>query len=316
MGEFKKDRLAFVSGTILVWGVALVQLWNVSAHFQTGGHIHAWTMNTPGQGVQAALWVFWFLTALMTFGGCAVFLSVLHILSHGLSLMDEPGGQAAPSGSSSILATLGYSTYAAVFIQWFIVLYMLALIPLLLLSAGLEHLMGHIMSTHVANWIARMLAVIVLMLLLVRMILPRLRPMLARLLESGTNMRLIYFLALFGFGLGWLSVIESCYTVSLSVDAKIIRHDQGATIAVSLGGATSSLNAARLQLTSEQGAVLQNLVLHEATEPGDYFCYIPAAALTPGVYRVTLQYPHTSLSSSFPYIRGATMRSQSFLVLP
>lgn len=316
MGRLKQDRLALVSGTILVWGVVLVQLWNVAARFQTGGNIRPWTGNTPGQGVLAPLWIFWFITALMTFGGWAVTLSVVHVLCHGLSLMDEPAGNAAQSvPPSGTLTALRYWTYVGVFVQWSIVLMMLVLVPLVLLSAGLEQIMAHFMPARLASWVARMLVSILLGVAAYKTVL-RLAPRFIRLFQVYGFAAMILPALLFCFSVSWVAVIESCYTVSLSTDARVLRHDQGVTVTVALGGATSALSQARLELVNEKGAVLQTLALHEATEPGDYFSYIAATALAPGSYRVTLEYPHSSLSSAFPFIHGTILRSQAFLVLP
>ena len=39
-----KERLAFTSGTILIWGYSLLQLWPFAASFQTSRNIHVWTL--------------------------------------------------------------------------------------------------------------------------------------------------------------------------------------------------------------------------------------------------------------------------------
>ena len=132
--------------------------------------------------------------------------------------------------------------------------------------------------------------------------------------EDFSILSAIYMVVFFGFMITWLVVIECCNTVSLTVDSKVVRPDHGVTITVALGGATSDPREAQVQLLDAKGNGLQSPALYN-TGDGSYLSYIPPN-LSPGLYRVELRYPHTSFTSAFPYVRGRTVRSQTFLVAP
>jgi hypothetical protein len=316
--ELWKERFGFVSGTILVWGLVLIRLWPSIAAFQTGRNVHFWTLNTPGEGVQPELWMFWILTALLALGGWTVALSILHVLSRGIWLMvsleEERGG--SPMPLKGPLDSFSSWTYAAVFTQWIGVSLVLAGFPLVLLSAGGEHFLSRFLSARTVGWIVRMTvaaaAVAVVMFLLSKGL-----PALGRLIrvQDVVALFVIWLVVLFGFFFAWMAAIELCGTVSLAIDAKVVHRDQGVTVAVALGGTSSDPRAASLQLTSGSGATIQTLQLYD-TGGGTYLNYIPAVGLGPGLYRVVLSYPHASLVTSFPYVSRTTTRVQSYLVLP
>jgi hypothetical protein len=315
--ELWKERLGFVSGTILAWGIVLVHFWPSVAIFQTGRHLRAWSMNTPGQGVRTDVWMFWLLTALLAVGAWTVFLAVVHILSRGLWMMvaleEKRGAGAMPLKNP--LDKLSSLTYAAVFLQWFAVALLLVVVPLVLLSAGFEQLLAHIMPMQVAGWIAR-IAVAIINVIVTLFVVYRAFTTLPRLIsvEDIVILNAIYLVVVFGFMISWLVVIEFCNTVSLTVDSKVVRPDHGVTVTVALGGATSDPREAQLQLVDAKNNVLPSPPLYDTGE-GSYLSYIPPS-LSPGLYRVVLRYPHTSFTSSFPFVRGRTERSQTFLVAP
>lgn len=316
--ELWKERLGFVSGTILAWGLVLVHFWPSVAMFQTGRHLRAWSSaNTPGQGVQTQVWMFDLLTALLAVGAWTVLLSVVHILSRGLWMMvalEEKRGP-VPNPLKGPLDKLSSLTYAAVFLQWFAVALFLVTVPLVLLSAGFEQLLAHIVPMWVAGWISRMTVMVICLIITVYFLFKAfnvLRSLIS--VEDLAIVDTIFAVVFLGFLISWTIVGEFCNTVSLTVDSKVVRPDHGVTITVALGGATSDPREAQLQLLDAKGNGLQSPALYDTGE-GSYLSYIPPA-LTPGLYRVEVRYPHTSFASTFPFLRRRTVRSQTFLVAP
>lgn len=313
--ELRKERLTFVSGTILVWGVLLVRLWPSVASFQSGRHIHMWTANLPGQGVLPGLWIFWILTGLLSLGALAVALAVIYILSYGLAIAEtEPQSATVVSSFQAALERLCSNTYLVVFIQWFIVLVILGLAILVLLSAGLEQFLGRFLAVAWTRWISRT-SVFLIVFLFYLIFRKRLANLFRYVQEQTSFTRAMYFVAASGFMLSWVVTIEFCNTVALTVDTKIVRHDQGTAITVELGGSTSDPREATLQIIDAKGAMIQTLAFNEVNE-GTYLAYITPTSVTPGFYYIVLKYPHPSMSSSFPYVRGVTVRSQGLLVAP
>jgi hypothetical protein len=314
--DLRKERLAFISGTILVWGILLVRLWPTVASFQSGHHIRFWTINSPGEGVLTSVWIFWLLTCLLTLGMWAVGLAVAHILSYGLFVVTEnaPQGGGVTNQVQSSLERVSSNTYIAVFIQWFIVPIILGLTVIILLSAGLEQFLGHFLSVRWAGWIVRGI-VLIFILVLFLIFRDRFLKMFRFLEEQVGFPPGIYVVVLLGFAFSWLVVIEFCNTVSLIVDTKIVRRDAGATITVELGGATSDPREASLLITDDKGAVVRSFPLNQVSE-GSYIAYVAPASLSWGFYHVVLKYPHSSITGSFPFIRSVTTRSQGLMVAP
>jgi hypothetical protein len=190
---------------------------------------------------------------------------------------------------------------------------------LVLLSAGLEQFLARFLAARWAGWVSRVSVSIMLMVvlwLLWRRISKKIdRERLADWLAQNQNAFAVFLVSFFGFLFSWLLVLEFCNTVTLAVDTRVLRRDQGATITVELGGATSDPREASLQLTDEKGSLIRPLAFREINE-GSYLAYLSPGSLPAGFYHVILQYPHTSMTTSFPYIQRTTKHSQAFLVPP
>ncbi len=161
-----KDRLAFVSGNVLVFALFILAFWPIAASYQTGLHIRAWTMNLPQEGVKAELWFFWSLTALLAAALLSISLSIIHILSRGIWLgtrSEDKENAKGPNGGRATLSDWCLASYRGNFLLIFIFAFFLLLTIFVLLSAGFEKwLVTEIsLSVKAAGWVARMSVMVI-----------------------------------------------------------------------------------------------------------------------------------------------------------
>ncbi len=137
--ERRKDRFGFVSGTLLVWGVAILQVWPSVAMFQTGLNLHIWTFRNPAEAPQPEFLAFHMLCFVLALGVSSLIISLSYIALRGLWF-----GLATDNESSSVnslvnaLDNATYRLYRAQFILWGMALILVPLILLATLAAFLE----------------------------------------------------------------------------------------------------------------------------------------------------------------------------------
>jgi len=84
-----QQRLAFVSGNVLVAGLAMTRLWPLAASYQTGRHTHLWTLFWQVGQMGSDFTVYRYLVILIGFAATVVTLAVIHILGRGLLLATD-----------------------------------------------------------------------------------------------------------------------------------------------------------------------------------------------------------------------------------
>lgn len=321
-----QQRLAFVSGYILVFGLALLKIWPVAATLQTGINVNFWTMNLPSQGVIIELWEFWALTSVIGMALVAVVLAVAHILLHGLSLaFPDPGG--APglqAGAASFLNTMRDLTYKGAFFLLPFILFLVVLDVLMMVAAALESLMvfRFHMGLHTAGWISRSIVILIFMTVFAIAFVkvgPRVFAWFEKVVESGARevavgfflIAAIAFLLMFM----WVLAIQTCYTARIDVAGDVFQRSRNDQIEIhlDLGGATSAPHSALLQLEDAHGARLRTLDPQDMGD-GHYVVVIQSHDLPEGRYQVTMNYPHLSMSSLFPFMHRQIVQHCWFMV--
>lgn len=321
-----QQRLAFVSGYILVFGLALLKIWPVAATLQTGINVNFWMMNLPSQGVIIELWEFWALTSVIAMALVAIVLAVAHILLHGLSLAfpDPGGGQGLKADAAGLLNTLRDLTYKGAFTLLPFVVFLVVLDVLIMVAAGLESVLVYRfhLGLHTAGWLSR-LAVMLILLLLLAIVMVKVYPRLSSWFETvGTlsprDVAVGFFLvAAIAFLLTfmWFLAIQTCYTARMNVAGDVFQRSRNDQIEIhmDLGGATSAPHTAVLQLDDARGARLRTLDPEDLGD-GHYVVVIQSRDLAEGRYQVTLTYPHLSMSSLFPFMHRQIVQHRWFLV--
>lgn len=322
-GEHWKERLGFVSGTIVVWALAVMNLWPTVATFQTGQNLHFWTLTLPGDDPRPGLYAFWVLTLLLALGGCSLLLSVTHMFARGLWLGTEPGpgGNAmlhAVAGALDRVATFSYKT---LLIQWLVVLTFLPLLAVGLGSAMLEAIL-RIMFVSTSPWLRFVAGVPFFVLLFVPGYIAFCRFLnITHRSPDGLNMLVRIWRPVLSsiavVTLAWLLVIETCFTVDLTLNKSAIMKSRDDYVAatVRLGGAASDARYALLELVSGDGALARPITM-QPMDGGWYAAHIPTRDLDEDVYRMVLRYPRASFDLSYPYLHFGTARTRSFVVLP
>ena len=320
-----KEQLAFVSGYILVFGCAVLKLWPFVAGFQTGISVNFWTANFPSEGVNTPLWVFWYLTGALGMAVTAITLALVHIFSRGLWLAFFSGTSTNPlmAGMSRMLDRLRKISYDAAFFLLFYVVIFIALGGLILLSAGVEGALTSSLSVSIksAGWIARGLVFVVGMLIWSYFNIkywPRIMHTLFDGQIQDMNSGIWAFLiAILLFLVMYVVVIQNCFTAEVNLSGKVFQrsHRDLIEVELKLGGATSAVNLAQLRLSNSHGTPLQNLAPQNLGE-GDYLGILQSQDLPEGLYQVTLEYPHSSFDSSYPFLHKRIVAQRWFLVTP
>jgi hypothetical protein len=235
-----------------------------------------------------------------------VFLAILHIICHGLRLAREVGTpflkRLCDWSYDSVFTLLGYLIVITFF--WF----------LNLAAVAFWQFLGH---HSVSNRWAEITSQGILMAIIIVMV----SALTIRILRKGIpwDRRAIYsgIVTIWAAGFVILASCESCYSMGLSVNRPLFQRTRNdvVQIGLTLGGATSAVSEAKLRLYKADGSNSQGLTLQDIGD-GHYITYLRCSTLTTGNYRVTLEYPHTSLSSSFPLLQLKTEKTVGFLVVP
>lgn len=321
-----QQRLAFVSGYILVFGLALLKIWPVAAMLQTGINVNFWTMNLPSQGVVIELWEFWALTSVIAMALVAIVLAVAHILLHGLSLAfsDPAGAQGLKAGAAGVLNTMRDLTYKGAFFLLPFVAFLVVLDVLMMVAAGLESLLVYRfhLGLHTAGWLSRLAVMLVLLLLfaiIMVKVYPRLSSWLEKASESGARDFAGGLLVVGVIGIlltfMWFLSIQTCCTARMNVAGDVFQRSRNDQIEIhmDLGGATSAPHSALLQLEDARGTRLRTLDPQDLGE-GHYVVVVQSHDLAQGRYEVTLTYPHLSMSSLFPFLHWRIVQHRWFMV--
>lgn len=342
--QLPKERLGFVSGNILVFALLFWKLWPAMTSYQTKLNLHAWTVNTPGQGVKPEYWIFWFGTLILATMAGALILAVLHILCWGIWLgisgevveTTSSGNSKSETRIETILRGLCDRTYGAAFLLSIFLGPMTVVTGLVLVAVGLEEFLVTYLnfSLRLAGWIARMMMVLLFLAawaMVFRFIWKRLIKSLVKselngienksksTYEAATNAftRGSFLLAFLIFLPLWPILTEGCYTLDLNTSKQLLskKAEETLQIDVSLGGGTSFAGDADVKLTDATGSVLKKLNLEDLGD-GRFLSYVETSELNPGRYQVVLDYPHTTLNQSFPYVSRINHKSRWFLVVP
>jgi hypothetical protein len=321
--ELWKERFAFASGNILVLGLVVLQMWPWVASYQTGEHVHFWTLNTPPEGVKPQLWVFWLFVLLLATACTAVLLALVHILCRGVWLAassdtdddDETRGLRAALRGTADLA------YRSSFVATIFLVLFSVVTPIVLLSLSVERWL--VTASGLPQWIAGWVARLGLILLLLIVATPFLLRRMVRAARTGRvpfeqrTFSISMSSVLVAFGLLaalWFAAIELCYTADFVLDRQVISKKPGESLRIDLqfGGATSDPNLAALTL-AHAGAPRR--IEFQPLDNGRYVAIVPVDALQIGRYEITLEYPHVALGADYPYVTGVR-RTRSLLVVP
>jgi hypothetical protein len=319
-----KEQLAFVSGYILVFGFTVLKLWPLAAGFQTGMDINFWTMNLPNSGVNTPLWVFWYLTGALGMALTAISTAIGHILARGLWLafFSGPGLNPLMAGISSLLDRFRKITYDAAFFLLIYAGFLIVVGVLVMISAGLEGALmsSLLLSLKVAGWISRGLVMVILFVSVFFAFLkwfPRLVDQMTNSDAKGAASGMVVFgVTGIVYSLMWLLVIQTCYTAEMNLGSRVYERARNDVVEVdlTLGGSTSAVNLVQLKLADAQGKPISNLPTQDLGE-GRYVSILQAHDLAVGRYQVTLDYPHLSLNSSFPFLHTRIAAQRWFVVI-
>lgn len=320
-GYHWKERLGFVSGTIVVWALAVVGLWPTVAMFQTGLDLHLWTVNLPGEDPQPGLMAFGTLTLILALGIGSLLLSGFHMFARGLWLGLEPvaDGDATAHPFHDSLDRVAGVTYRALLLLWLFVLIMLPALILLLLGTMLEQGLRTMFASSSA-WL-RLVANVPIV-----VIVSGLAYFAWRRIRRGGPGIVVFFSRLHVADVltfvavmvpAVLLVTEACFTVDLDSRKTIVEksRDPYVLATVRLGGAASDVRRATLEL-HRSGDPTPLPVAMTPLEDGVYDVHIPSRGLADGLYRLVLSYPRASFGLSYPYLHTTTVRTRSFVVVP
>lgn len=319
-----QQQLAFASGYILVFGIALLKLWPLAAGIQTGMNVNFWTADFPSQGVKVELIEFWALTFVLGIAFTAIALAVCHILCHGLSLAfsSDAGSHPLAIAASHKLDQSRQMTYRAAFLLLPYLVFLIVLDFFLLISAGFEDtLMSRLhLSMKAAGWVSRSLVTVVFLAVFLYIFF-KLLPYLFSAKRSdqvgGASRGILLFSATGGaLTIMCMLAVQTCYTANMNVAGQVFQRSRSDLIEVrlDLGGATSAVGLAQLTLADSRGTPLRSLTPQDLGE-GHYVSTIQSRDLPDGRYQVTLEYPHLSVSSLFPFLHKHIVSQRWFLVM-
>jgi len=319
-----KEQFAFVSGSVVVAGVALLKLWPYVATFQTGRSSHVFSVEPRGQTPSPEYGIFLMLSLMLALGTASVAFSAAHIICRGLWLAMFPYRIGASEEAQNWLRRRANQCYLAILCGWALIAIFLVNFTLIMLSTPLELWLRTRFSSGWASFISSMLPIFLLIGALLFLIYQRLgqsRPspilkfflgLLDETALSRTALPAVFIVLVL-----WVVVMETCYTVDLSVDRKVLSRSKQdyAEIGIRLGGATSYVGGASAELRDENGKVVQRLDLRVSDE-GLYTAYVGAQELPERFYKVILTYPRYEFSNSYPFFQQHIERSKSLVVVP
>jgi hypothetical protein len=321
--EYWKEQFGFVSGTILITGIALLKIWPYVAMFQAEEQIHFWSRSpTPQPGV----WLFHLLTGILALGMSSVFFSVLHILYRAiwLGLLPYRNETAFTRLIRNRLRTRANRAYTSTLIVWMLFAIYATILIAVGLSIGIYHSWSRELTPSTSAWIIKVALLIVSLLLFppwffifglwveVRTRSPTAPPVVWSFLAVIRRMILPVVVVAVSYALA----LEMCYTVDLSLDKKLMSRSEVeyTEISVRLGGATSDMTNVIIELKDEYGKTIRHLDLLPLGN-GLYVSYISSMELSGKLYRVVLTYPRYTFSYSYPFFTQKIERSASLVIV-
>jgi hypothetical protein len=304
-----KDRLAFVSGSVLGWAILLATLWRRAAQLDTGATLR---FNFDFQDISVGNLIspepiaFYLLNILVTLGVSVAILSVSYLVAHGLLLASgtAPGLRSAP------LARFSRATFINVFRVTRYAGTYLATLFMVFPAVLLQHwLVGRWSIRKDASELVFSLVVCVPAILLAYYYGPRWRRPKRDYIYIAVRLALLYSC--------YALVSETAYTMTLSSDRTLYSKAANAYVEVpiQLGGATSALADAALEVRNDHGQVLLRPAIHRLGKGSFHACF-PALSLSPGEYELRLKYRRASLTFEFPYWHHEVIDSTFFSLVP
>lgn len=316
-----KERFGFVSGTLLVWGVAVLQIWPSVAMFQTGLNLHVWTMRIPGEDPRPEFYGFHMLCLVLGLGLSSLILSAIHVALRGLWFGVDTHDESSSLGSiAPMLDGTAHQVYRTLLVLWIGVLMLLPLFVMLVVAAFIERALRAGFASE-AWWLtfAAWLPFPVLYglgLWLVFRFLSRRSVNVWEVLRELLPLRIL----LVSFVMVWLcyaGALEMCFTVDLSVQQNFVSRAEGGYILgkVRLGGAASDANVVSLQLHGS-GVGERRILGIQPLGDGEYVLAVPVSDLVQGRYTIELTYPRLTIDTSYPYLHLTATRRHLFVVRP
>lgn len=320
--DVTKERLAYVSGNILICGLLSFQIWPVVSRYQTGMHINFWTDSDPGGAVVGnEYFIFMTLTSFLTVLVSAGVLAVFYLFLQGIRL-GVAGKGTEETKVEAFLHNVSENIYGAIFLLGLYLSFVFFSTPIILLVVYLERVLAlHTpLSATLIGWILR-LGLLLLGIVLVARIVERIDKASKsnRLMESFKPFGKATVIIALVMGLLMSPIVQQlCYTADIEIEHTVIDRSQCKVIPiyVSLGGATSDVSAANLELLSPTGINQQDTITTITNlGAGRYIAFIPCSKISDGPYKVSLKYQHLSLASGPPFIVSTIYISKGFYVV-
>lgn len=308
--DVAKDRVAFVSGSVLGWSILLAALWPRAAQLETGATLR-FTVDFQdihvGNLISPEPIAFYFVNALVALGLSVAILAVCHLIAHGLLLVsaEERGDR------STTLARFADATFISAFrVTRYVGIYLVTLLPVFP-AVLLQHWLVNRWSIGrgVSSAVFAVLSGAPFVLLVLHY--ARLNRALSRRDYIGIGSRAILLF------ICYVVVSETAYTVALSSGQTLYSKMANPFVEASirLGGATSALADATLEVRDEYGQVVAMPIIHRLGS-GRFHAYFPTQALSPGEYQLRLSYRRASLTGAFPYWHLAVVDSTFISLAP
>jgi len=312
--DVAKDRIAFVSGSVLGWSILLAALWPHAAQIDTGATLRfnlAFSDFYVGNYISPEPIAFYALSVLVALGLSVAIMAICHLIAHGLLLVSATG----PEDHATPLARFADATFVGAFrVTWYVAIYFIMLVPVfpaILLQHWLvdRWSIGKEVSSTVLS-----VFVTVPIVLLVRHYIDANRAFL-RSLKTRDYLRITVRVIL--LYCCYVAVSETAYTVALSSDHTLYSKAANPYVEaiVRLGGATSAPADATLEVRDEHGQVLQRPPIHRLGS-GRFHAYFSTQSLSAGEYQLRLQYRRASLTGAFPYWHHTVIDSTFISLVP
>jgi hypothetical protein len=323
--ESWKERFAFVTGVIMVYGLLILSLWTKLAHFQVGKNLHIWTTNLPQEGTNTNITIFNIGTLLFSIAFMAIVLSLIHIISRGIYLAISSDFEMKPV--LTVFERLDMQTFNSIFLLCAFWVFSLIFLSLFFLGAIIEYLLISLFSISLstAGWISRSSIIIIIVIFAIWFVIKlgvfkKVRNRNTALTTNRLKVLARYFSKTFVISMIctfiiWMVAIEFCYTLELSLPSSSYSQSNNELIMINatLGGSTSDLKDAKLNLYDSNNVLVNSFSLNTIGN-GDYISYIEPNSLKAGLYYIILEYPHVSLRASVPFISSKKSITKWFVI--
>jgi len=282
MADRADQRTAFISGSVLVWGGALLGLHPLLSRLQAASMP---VMEGNFQGEQQTAFLanrmydyetvnFYVLAVTAAFGATIIAAALVYLIALGSELREETSAKAA-----KWLQSVRELAYASVFDLTLVALVYFGLQAALYLLVFLQRWLTALSA--VTAKLSLVLSYVPFAGLLLLALAAALVKSVSK-SDAATGRRL---LLLFPLALSYIVVVDSAHTAALSVDRPVYQRgrDRYVEAHVTLGGSTSNRYFAALELDARP------LQLKAASE-GRYFAVVPLETLTDGDHTMTLVY--------------------------